>query len=93
MVVSDAHVFPGFLTPVLHNFLSKATYYFSNILQQRWEVKIHQKESSPPPGIELATTKSWVWHTHHWATRAGFNINENQVQDMKEWEARNNPEN
>ena len=30
------------------------------------------KESSPQPGIELITTRSWVRHAHHWATRAGL---------------------
>ena len=34
MAVSDVHVFPGFLTPVL-TFLSKATDYFSHMLPQR----------------------------------------------------------
>ena len=52
MVVGDAHVFPGFLTLVLTQLLSKATNYFSHMLQQRWEVEIHRKESSPQPGLE-----------------------------------------
>ena len=42
------------------------------MLQQRWEAKIRRKESSPQPGIELTTTRSWVGHAHHWADRAGF---------------------
>ena len=41
------------------------------MLQQRWEAKIRRKESSPQLGIEFTTTRSWVWHAHHWATRAG----------------------
>ena len=39
---------------------------------QRWEAKIHRKEKSPQPGIELTTTRSRVWHAHHWATQAGL---------------------
>ena len=37
IAVSDAHMFPDFLTPVLTsvNFLSKATDYFSHMLLQR----------------------------------------------------------
>ena len=35
MAVGDAHVFPGFLTPVLTTFLSKASDYFSHMLLQR----------------------------------------------------------
>ena len=73
MAVGDADVFPGFLTPVLTQlFLSKATDYFSHMLLQRWEAKIRRKEKSPQPGIELTTTRSWVRHAHHWATRAGL---------------------
>ena len=53
-------------------FLSKATDYFPHLLLQRWEAKIRQKEKSPQPGIELTTTRSWVWHAHHWVTRAGL---------------------
>ena len=53
-------VFSDFLTPVLHNFLSKAMDYFSHMLQQRGEAKIHWKESSPQPGIEFITTRSGV---------------------------------
>ena len=73
MAVSDAYVFPGFLTPVLTQlFLSKATEYFSRMLQQRWEAKIRRKEISPQPGLELTITRSWVQHAPHWATRAGL---------------------
>ena len=71
MAVGDAHAFPGFLTPVVTQlFLSEATDYFSYMLLQRWEAKIRWKEISPQPVIELATTRSWVQHTRHWATRA-----------------------
>ena len=70
--VGDKYVLPGFLkTSTNTTFLSKATNYFSHMLQQRWEAKIHQKESSPQSGIELTTTRSWVRHAHHWATRVG----------------------
>ena len=72
MAVSDADAFPGFLTSVLTQlFFRKSTYYFSHMLLQRWEAKIRRKESSPQPGIELTTTRSWVRHAHHWATRPG----------------------
>ena len=52
--------------------LSKATDYFSHMLLQRWEAKICWKESSPKRGIELTTTRSWVWYAHNWATPAGL---------------------
>ena len=52
-----------------HNFLSKATKYFSHL---RWEAKIRQKENSHQPRIEITITKSWVMHAHHWATRMGL---------------------
>ena len=41
------------------------------MLQQRWEAKIRQKQISPLSGLELTTTRSWVCHAQHWATRAG----------------------
>ena len=41
------------------------------MLLQRWEAKKLRKEKSPQPGIELTTTRSRVWHAHHWATQAG----------------------
>ena len=44
--------------------------YFSHMLQQRWEGKIRRKENSRQPGIELSTTRLWVWHAHHWANGA-----------------------
>ena len=59
------------LTSTNTTFLSKATDYFSHMLLQRWEAKIRRKESSSQPGIELTTTRLWVRHAHHWATRAG----------------------
>ena len=58
-------------TSTYTTFLSKATDYFSNMLLQRWEVKIRLKESKPQPGIELTTIRSLVRHAHHWATRPG----------------------
>ena len=54
-------------------FLSKATDYFSHMLLGRWEANIRRKEKLPEPGIELTTTRSWVQHAHHWATRTGWN--------------------
>ena len=53
-----------------HNFLSKATDYFSHMHQQRWEAKIRRKESVSTRS-QLTTTGSRVWHAHHWATWAG----------------------
>ena len=41
------------------------------MLLHRWEAKIRRKLKSPQTGIELTTTRSWVRHAHHWATRAG----------------------
>ena len=56
MAVGDAHVFPGFPTPVLTQlFFPKPPTIFSH---SSAEVKICQKESSPQPGIELTTTRS-----------------------------------
>ena len=45
MAVGDAHVFPGFLIPVLTRFLSRTTNYFSHMLQQKLEAKIRLKEN------------------------------------------------
>ena len=60
MAVGDAHVFPGFLTPVLTQLSLKFTDYFSHMLQNR-EAKILRKESLPEPDIELTTT--WLCFT------------------------------
>ena len=43
--------------------------WLSNMLLQRWEVKIRRKQSSPHTGIERTTTRSWIRHAHHWAIR------------------------
>ena len=74
MAVSDAYSCVSWLfhTSTNTTFLSKATYYFSHMLLQRWEVKICRKEKSPQQGIKLATTRSWVWQAHHWATGWGL---------------------
>ena len=55
-VISYAHVFPGFLTPVL-TLLSFQSHQllFSHALAV---VKICRKESLPQPGLELTTTRS-----------------------------------
>ena len=63
MVVGDAYVFTGFLTPVLTQlFFPKPLTTFLIILPQRWEQKIRWKESrlnrvmySQPPGRESDT--------------------------------------
>jgi hypothetical protein len=68
MAVGNTHVSWLSHTSTYTTFLSTANNYFSHMLLQRWEAKIHQKESS---GIELTTTRSWVRHAHHWATWAG----------------------
>ena len=72
MAVGATHVF-SWLSHTSSNttFLSKATDYFSHMLLQRWEAKIHRKEKSPQPGIKLTTSRSWVRHAHHWATWVG----------------------
>ena len=68
MVVGDAHVFPGFLTPVLTqlSFQSHQLLFSHASAQVRGEKvswrNLHQL------GIKLTTTRSWVWHNHHWAT-------------------------
>ena len=49
------------------------------MLLQRWEAKIRWKESSPQPGIELRTTRSWVRQAHHWTTRAGRRMPWNEM--------------
>ena len=54
-----------------YNCLSKATNYFSHMLQQRWKAKIGWKESLPQLGIKLTTTRSWVGDAYNWATQAG----------------------
>ena len=41
-------------------FLSKTTDYFSHMLLQRWDGKIHWNECLPQPGIKLTTTRSRV---------------------------------
>ena len=74
MAVGDAHVFPGFLTPVLTQlFLPKPPITFLTCFSrgESREVKIHQEENSHQQGIELTTTWSWVRHIHHGATWAG----------------------
>ena len=68
MPVGDACVSCLSHTSTNTTFLSKAIDYFSQMLLQRWEEKICRKEKSPQPGIELATTRSWV---RHWAIRVG----------------------
>ena len=41
-----------------HKFLSKATDYFSHMIQQSREAKIRRKEISPQPGLEITATRS-----------------------------------
>ena len=57
MAVDDAHVFPGFLTPVLTQLFSHAS------VEVRGENT--PKESSPQPGIKLTTTRLSVRQAHH----------------------------
>ena len=58
MAVDDAHVFPGFLTPVLTRlFYPKLPTTFSLSASAEVKAKIRQKEKSPKLGIRLATTK------------------------------------
>ena len=72
MAVGDALVFPGFLTPVLTQlFFPKP---LTTFLTCFWRGKRgkYTRKSSPQSGIKLTTTKSWVRHTHCWATRVGL---------------------
>ena len=64
MAVSEAYMFPGFLTPVLTQlFFSKAIDYFSYMLQQGLEakkyagkkVRLNLGSNSQPPGHESDT--------------------------------------
>ena len=72
MAVSDAYVFPGFLTPVLTQlFFPKPLTTFLTCFC-RGERRKYAGKKSPQLGIKLATTRSWVRHAHHWATRAGW---------------------
>ena len=71
--------FLAFSHQYLHKFLSKATNYFSQMLQQRWEAKICRKGSSLQLGLELTTTRSRVQRAHHWANRSGSTIYPNEV--------------
>ena len=72
MAVGDAYVFPGFLTPVLTQlFLPKPPTTFLTCFC-RGKRRKYAGKKLPQPGIELTTTRSWVWHAHHWATHAGL---------------------
>ena len=59
MAVIGAHVFFGFLTPVLTQlpFQSQRLLFSHASAEVRGEY-IHQKERSPLPGIEVTTTRS-----------------------------------
>ena len=73
MAVGDAYVFPGFLTPVLTQlFFPKPPTTFLTCFCRGERRKICRKEKSPQPGIELSTTRLWVQHAQHWATRVGL---------------------
>ena len=64
MAVSDAHVFPGFLTPVLTQLSFQSHQLLFSHASAGWEVKIHPKESSPQPlGHEsnTLTTEPFGW--------------------------------
>ena len=73
MAVGDAHVFPGFLTPVLTQlFFPKPPTTFLTCFCRGERRKYAGKKSCLNRGIELTTTRSWVRHAHHWATRVGL---------------------
>ena len=73
MAVGDAHVCPGFLTPVLtHLFSPKPPITFLTCFcrgeRRKYagkKVRLNRGSNSQPPG-------QWVRHDHHWDTRAGF---------------------
>ena len=60
-------------TPVLTqlSFQSHRLHFSHASAEVRGDNTPRRKESSSQPGIELTTTRSWVWCAHHWATGAG----------------------
>ena len=71
MLVGDACVFPGFLTPVLTQLFFKS--HLVHFSQASAEVRSENTpEKLPQPSLELTTTRLWVWHAHHWATWVGL---------------------
>ena len=65
MAVGDAHVFPGFLTPLLTQlFLSKATDYFSHMLLYAGKkVRLNRESKSQPQDhdSDTLTTEPSEW--------------------------------
>ena len=58
MAVGDAHVFPGFLTPVLTQLSFKSDRLLFSHAFAEVRGKNTREKSSPQPGIELTTTGS-----------------------------------
>ena len=65
MAVGDAHVFPGFLTPVLTQISFESHQLLFSHVSAEVGAKIRRKESSLQPGLELTTTMSRVRHAQH----------------------------
>ena len=65
------YMFPSFLRPVQTLFFPKpVTTFFEGITVER--LKNHQKESLPQPGIEPATTGSYVRYATYGTIRLAF---------------------
>ena len=62
MVVGVAYVFPGFLKIALTQISFQSHRYFFHMLQQRWEVKIFQKEIWPQPACDNGVPFTSTWH-------------------------------
>ena len=65
-------MFPGVCPCFLTTALTQPCFQWHRLLSSnastRWEMKIRRTGSSPEPGMEITTARSWVWHAHHWAT-------------------------
>ena len=62
MAVDDAHVFPGFLTPVLP-LLPKATDYFSHMLQQTWQERRFASAGHRTHNQKVMNPGQWIKQT------------------------------
>ena len=71
MAVCDAHVFPGFLTPVLTQISFQSHQLLSLHASAEVRGENAPERNSPQLGLELTTTGSCVRQAHHWATQAG----------------------
>ena len=65
MAVGDAHVFPGFLTPVQTQISFQSHRLLFSHASAEVKGENTPEEISPRPGLELTTTRSIVRHPHH----------------------------